>query len=139
MRMRSWPIDRQDLSEQEMIGVLEKITLLMRMADRSLRVICSVNIDVYETDILNRAKVETEIFGRRNLNLRFAYPGVVPTCGRWAGDFRVTIEDIFGNISVEDLKPGTFIEVQTRFVKIDHDDRLGQVWKPIFIIYDECL
>ena len=139
-----WPLDWGVPSIDRIQQALCGITLLVRMKNSGrphsgeyLCAVCLNKLDIYETNIVNHADIKWRTKEIKGLKVRFAYPAVVPIAGRYPGDLHVTLEDIFANISIEDLPNGTFIEVFTRFVKIDIDEKLGKIWRPIILVYDK--
>jgi hypothetical protein len=135
-----WPADRQNLLEEDMWKLLQQrnITILIRVKDSEGEgYLCPLTLK--QTDMcstpLNTAPFALDVV--RTLFVRFAYPAMIPMGDRDAHDFQVTVEDIFGNLSLTEFKPGTCIEVQDRFVKTGTDPDLGRVWKPIIIVYDK--
>ena len=137
-----WPPDHNIPSAEQIRKILKDVTLLISVPiddegeENRLHAILTDKIDIYRTDITNLADASWEPGDVKSLRVRFAWQGRVPIGQRWAGDDIITVEDIFANIGVEDLKPGTLVGVCTRFVKIDNDETLGGIWRPTFLIYD---
>lgn len=138
-----WPEGWHIPSEKEMRKVLQNITLLIRVEnqkneDTSLHAINLDKLDLYNTNITCEGDVTWRHRQVKGLKMRFAYPAYIPVADRYAGDLRVTVEDIFANMATVDLlRPRTLVEVFTRFVRIEFDSRLGRVWRPIILVYDK--
>jgi hypothetical protein len=131
-----WPQDWGIPSEERMRQVLVDSHLLIRVDDE-LHVIDPASIpDIYNTDIGNQPSVKWNKEVVRGLKVRHAFYGRVPRAGRWAGDFKVSVEDVFANVDGDLEKKGTFVEVQQKMVKITEEEGIGAVWRPIFIVYE---
>ena len=138
-RSSRWPAGWEIPSEDEIRRVLKDVTLLIRTLNddgRRLFVIDQSKLDIYQTDVTNLADTSWGPEEIKGLKVRYAYPGCVPIGRHWAGDLHVTVEDIVANLNVEDLTPGTLVEVSRRYVKIDYDEKLGGIWQVIFLSYE---
>lgn len=125
--------------EAQIQEALCRITLLIRLPkEESLHAIQTASIkSIYGTNILDIHQVTWEPREVRGLKVRLAYPGYVPLCGVYDGTHEVTVEDVFGNISLNDMTDDTLIEAYTRYAKVDHHERLRDVLFPVvFIVYD---
>ena len=135
-RTGRWPASWKNPSEQKIRKDLQRVTLLIRDVTRKgekLFAIDQSKLDIYNTDITNLADTSQLPGEVKGLKVSSLWYGRVPIGNNWAGDPNVTVEDVIANLG--EFTPNTFVEVWTRSVKIDEDEKLGTVWRPIFITY----
>ena len=135
-RTGRWPASWKNPSEQEIKKTLRKITLLIRDVTKRSEKLFAINqdkLDIYNTDITNLVDTSWGPEEVRGLKVSSLWYGRVPIGNHYAGDPHVTVEDVIANLG--EFTPNTLVEVWTRSVKIDEDEKLGAVWRPIFITY----
>ncbi len=135
-RTGRWPVSWKNPSEQEIKKGLLKVTLLIRDVTKKpekLYAIDQSKLDIYNTDITNLADTSWGLEEVKGLKVSSLWYGRVPIGNHYAGDPNVTVEDVIANLG--EFTPNTLVEVWTRSVKIDEDEKFGAVWRPIFITY----
>lgn len=128
--------------EKRIHEVLKTLTILVRTPEsegRRLFALDNSKLDIYLTDLMSRPSVFLVGEEIRGLRVRAIWRAIVERNGRWAGDPRITVKDIFNGFTFEQLsRPNTFVEADgPGHIDIEHHPDFGPVWRPLMVLYEK--